>query len=608
MPRPARAPVKPRILSGVTGAALLLEDEVQSLLDRQAPALVQLAAEMGSGKTQALAHLAAVFAGESRLRLIDENEAWPPHEAGGTDVIIFVGQSPRIRQPAQKRLLAPWHRDELIEYLLVRHPQRIASVMARISNSEIQEFRGNPELLRLIADELALDEACPDAIEALMRNLRERIVSDELWDSLGEACLGEYGYARSGLEDVVRLLGHPPVRQLMAAEYLVSQLTREGRKTQIPTEMSRALVHAVARRIESNPIARSQLEFAMEAAGEEPMAASLLHAIDPAWQPSNGEWLNLAGAHLNGVSWAGIQLSKARLTRADLSHAELTLGVLDEATAERANFSGALLTRASLVELNGFKVDLSGANLTGAKALGAQFWAATLCEANLDDAHLGRASFFESDLSGASFRGAALNGADFKCAEIEGTDFSGADLSRAIFSYLVLRKACFDGARFTSAVLERADLEGMQLDGLDFSGANLSEALLTGTSMRGADLSDCDLSGAGLADVDWEDACLCRADLRGATFHLGSSRSGLVGSPIASEGTRTGFYTDDFTEQDFKPPEEIRKANLRNADLSGANVEGVDFYLVDLRGAKYDADQAEHFRRCGAILEDRCPQ
>ena len=75
------------------------------------------------------------------------------------------------------------------------------------------------------------------------------------------------------------------------------------------------------------------------------------------------------------------------------------------------------------------------------------------------------------------------------------------------------------------------------------------------------------------------------ADLRGASFHMGSSRSGLVDSTIASLGTRTGFYTDDYNEQDFKSPEEIRKANLRGADLRGAKIDGVDFYLVDLRDA-----------------------
>ncbi|HQU46892.1 MAG TPA: pentapeptide repeat-containing protein, partial [Pirellulales bacterium] len=65
------------------------------------------------------------------------------------------------------------------------------------------------------------------------------------------------------------------------------------------------------------------------------------------------------------------------------------------------------------------------------------------------------------------------------------------------------------------------------------------------------------------------------------------------------------FYTDDFLEQDFKSPEEIRKADLRGADLRGAIVHEADFYLVDLRGARYTPDQADHFRRCGAILVDR---
>ena len=123
--------------------------------------------------------------------------------------------------------------------------------------------------------------------------------------------------------------------------------------------------------------------------------------------------------------------------------------------------------------------------------------------------------------------------------------------------------------------------------------------------MRAADFRGANLAGAGLADIDWEGANLRAADLRGSTFHMGSSRSGLVGSPYPSHGTRTGFYTDDYYEQDFKAPEEIRKANLCGADLRGALIGDVDFYLVDLRGALYNRDQADHFRRCGAILENR---
>ena len=86
---------------------------------------------------------------------------------------------------------------------------------------------------------------------------------------------------------------------------------------------------------------------------------------------------------------------------------------------------------------------------------------------------------------------------------------------------------------------------------------------------------------------------------------MGSSRSGLVGSPYPGHGSRTGFYTNDYDDQLYKAPEEIRKANLFGADLRGALIDGVDLYLVDLRGAMYDQEQGAHFRRCDAILESR---
>jgi uncharacterized protein YjbI with pentapeptide repeats len=54
-------------------------------------------------------------------------------------------------------------------------------------------------------------------------------------------------------------------------------------------------------------------------------------------------------------------------------------------------------------------------------------------------------------------------------------------------------------------------------------------------------------------------------------------------------------------------PEEIHKAKLCGADLRGAKLHGVDFYLVDLRGARFDAAFAQQLTQCGAILVDRCP-
>jgi uncharacterized protein YjbI with pentapeptide repeats len=95
------------------------------------------------------------------------------------------------------------------------------------------------------------------------------------------------------------------------------------------------------------------------------------------------------------------------------------------------------------------------------------------------------------------------------------------------------------------------------------------------------------------------------ADFTYASFHMGSTRCGLVGSDIPCEGSKTGFYIDDYDEHDHLPPEQIRKANLCGADLRGAKVFDTDFYLVDLRGAKYTAEQEEHFARCRAILHSK---
>jgi uncharacterized protein YjbI with pentapeptide repeats len=48
--------------------------------------------------------------------------------------------------------------------------------------------------------------------------------------------------------------------------------------------------------------------------------------------------------------------------------------------------------------------------------------------------------------------------------------------------------------------------------------------------------------------------------------------------------------------------EEIRKVNLSYSDLRGATIKGVDFYLVDVRGATYTRRQGKYLKRCGAIM------
>jgi len=167
---------------------------------------------------------------------------------------------------------------------------------------------------------------------------------------------------------------------------------------------------------------------------------------------------------------------------------------------------------------------------------------------------------------------------------------------------LPLRKATLRGARLTGAQMAECDCRGLVLPGAAMDGADLRCADLTGAVLSRASLDNARLRQVCAADVDLSGASLRDADLTGMTFHMGSSRSGLLSSPIASEGSRTGFYADDLLREQYVEPEEFREANLTGVDLRGAVIDFVDFYLVDLRGALYDDGQAEQLRRTGAIL------
>ena len=135
----------------------------------------------------------------------------------------------------------------------------------------------------------------------------------------------------------------------------------------------------------------------------------------------------------------------------------------------------------------------------------------------------------------------------------------------------------------------------------DFSGATLDGALLTDTRFPRADFRGATLIESGLAGVSWVGADLRDTNLSRASFHLGSSRSGLLFAGT-SEGTRTGFYTEEMRDLAHKDPAEVRVADLRGVDLTGAHTDDTDWYRVDLRGARYDAAQRRQMSACGAIL------
>ena len=69
--QPERAIVRPRVFRKGSSLPRLLEEEIADLLAVGRRQCVHLAGSPGAGKSTALRHLAAAFAGEARLALFD---------------------------------------------------------------------------------------------------------------------------------------------------------------------------------------------------------------------------------------------------------------------------------------------------------------------------------------------------------------------------------------------------------------------------------------------------------------------------------------------------------------------------------------------------------
>jgi uncharacterized protein YjbI with pentapeptide repeats len=628
--------VRPRVLSPQTGEALLLEYVVAAQLAAGDRGVIELFGGPLAGKTTAIEHLDRVFADESQLSLRDEHALLRQRHLSLTGITVSTGSAMPATSVLARYRLASWGRDEWIEYLLAAHKSQCNSVMSRlIAARDCSLLQSNPCLWRLVLDELAAHESIASATEALRRVVDRLYAACDVAGAIRHFAL----VAAAPLEDeldremramatltierrLIRLLALEPVQTILAAGALVSHLAGGD-----PSHLRRALPYPLVCEAGWAVQAFSALQqklrdvlWADDASSTplHPMAASLLHAAGVGWRPARNptaivskaldDFLplpNLNSAYLRDVEWPGSDLRGVQLAGAKLGRANLENADLERANVVHAYLSGARLSGASLVRLAGRRAELIRADLSFVRARQADLAQADLQEANLEGANLADSSFAGASLAGACLVRANLCGAQLIRADITGADFTQANLQASSLNNLDLRLACFDFAIFAKAKLRQCNLEAMELPGADFEQADLRAAHLTSSIMPKANLRGADLRGAGLADVEWEGADLRDADLREASFHLGSTRSGLVDSPYPSHGTRTGFYTDDYNEQDFKSPEEIRKANLRGADLRGAKIEGVDFYLVDVRDARYDLQQEVHLRKCGAIMKTR---
>src|SRR5438552_12527583 len=169
MIEPRRAPVKPRGVSPAAGAVLPLEDEIEELLRAGKRGTVQIVGGAGMGKTTALQHLAAVLPADANVALLDEPNSVQVSQAANERLVVYTSGAPGSDHPTLRFRLPRWGKDEFIEYLLAEHPDRCASVMARIRDSDRELLNGIPQLCRIALDQLASDAELPDVRSALVR-------------------------------------------------------------------------------------------------------------------------------------------------------------------------------------------------------------------------------------------------------------------------------------------------------------------------------------------------------------------------------------------------------------------------------------------------------
>src|SRR5262245_28577523 len=132
MIHPNKAAVRPRILSPISGDALPLDDEIASLLERGVTGPVALVGPPGSGKSTALRHLAAVLPQQKNLVLFDDfHFDIHPFSSVNQLTVFTAATAPTWACQAVYRLV-PWQRDDLLEYLLTRHPQRASRLIPRV--------------------------------------------------------------------------------------------------------------------------------------------------------------------------------------------------------------------------------------------------------------------------------------------------------------------------------------------------------------------------------------------------------------------------------------------------------------------------------------------
>mgnify|MGYP005723663563 CR=1 FL=1 len=243
---------------------------------------------------------------------------------------------------------------------------------------------------------------------------------------------------------------------------------------------------------------------------------------------SEGQRLDLSGAHLDGADFSGVDLSGAIFVGASLNGARFSNSLLVHADFTDASLSGANFRQANLILTDFSSADLQGADFQN-----------TIEAALATKDMRGRGpSFKDARLDGAKLQSAYCYLSDFSSAQLDGSSFNSALLERACLARCDLTDIEFTQAKLTSADLTAADLTGASFNGADLTHANLEQAILSS-----ADITDACLLAANLADARVDDI-----QYNGATRFKGARVNSCYGSARFKRYAQDQDFIEEYRE------------------------------------------------------------
>lgn len=603
--KPKFVPVRPRVLAPNGGDSELLSDA----LDR----INNLAASDGTVKRVLLAGCGK----KTALHLLQQNHDSARQAEGETSLFqricshVEISIVPNSSVDEQLQL-APWGMDELIEYLLANHAQCCNSVMEAVVADQLP-LPASPAIWQPILELMAASKKPVKPVEAALQLFDQSHSADPArhTDRLLDAMIGLGPVAFFHQEKLVGqlsklgldLLRIGPVQDEILARRVATRLHFKRDRRALQAWMTGNLLTRVASNLKDSARAIAFLTKCFKRNYLSGVVGSILMQLDSDWRPSDkDERLELHNGEFEEAHWNRIRLTGHNLRFARLNYADLRESLIVGCTLQSTRFRGAQLDRARIIKAKSLSGDFNQASAVYSKIAECEFRQVNFRKADLESGMISH-----SHLLACDFTSANLAAAKFSHCRLYRCQVSEAALEDCIFDHCYLSNLSFSekqmaNVSFSHSNLNTCNFEDASLDTVDFAHTRLTQTLYTDSTARNCNFRDANLKGAGLAGITWTDCDFTGANLSQVAFHLGSSRSGIVNSPFPSHGTRTGFYTDDIEELDCKPPETIRKAALLDCDLRGANLDGVDFYLVDLRGSNFDEKYRKHLVGCGAIL------